>query len=82
MGLVLRAVAIQAKYFTIQGGAVHVGMTACHWANGTVGQTYIEFTRKHNRVYIVVGVIGNLQALTLRRDQRQLHGILLSLTVA
>src|SRR5918912_2071831 len=39
----------QAKYFTIQGGAVHVGTTVFRRPNGTVGLAMCEFTRRHNR---------------------------------
>jgi hypothetical protein len=71
----------QATYFTIQGGAVHVGTTACRWRNGTVGLAMVGFTRRHNRVYLVGGIISNVRAPTVTRDERQLHGILLSLHV-
>jgi hypothetical protein len=72
----------QATYFTIQGGAVHVGRTAFRWPNGAVGRAVLEFTRRHNRVYMVGGLIWNLRAATVTRDKRQLAGILRSLQVA
>ena len=71
-----------ATYSTIQGGAVHVGTTVFRRPNGTVGLAMCEFTRRHNRVYVVTGGIVNLQGPTVTRDERQLHGILLSLRVA
>jgi hypothetical protein len=72
----------QATYFALQGGAMHVGTRACHWPDGTVGRAVLAFTCRHNRVYLVGGMINNLRAPTVTRDERQLHGILLSLQVA